>query len=295
VTNNGAVTTRDLTNDTIISSETYDSNSENTVNPSLGAIFRVNDRISLRAAAYEGFRAATLRELYRSAFTRRGINLVNNPDLAPERLVGIEAGADFMIGNNATLRLTLFQNTVQDLIQNITRGISGETPEVIEPCGLIGANETCRELDNVGEMEAAGLELEAEYHPVANWSLFLSYLYNDTEITSAPDDPQIIGNRVRQAPEHSFTARIRNSSRWFDTSLLARYVGERYEDDLNVLLVDDFLLFDLRFSRQVSDSTEVYFTIANLLDEEYEIRVGNDGSIEIGRPRFVGLGLRFRH
>ena len=293
VTNNGMVTGRDLVNHETTVTEVFESHSETTWNPSLGAVFRASDRVSIRAAAYKGFRAATLRELYHSARIRSGVNLVNNPNLAPERLVGLEGGIDLEF-SRASLGLTVFTNTVEDLIQNITRGTSGDLPEYIEPCGLIGPNETCRELDNVGEMRATGLELETVYRPANHWLLQVSYLYNDTEITRAPDNPQLVGNRVRQAPEHSFTARVRNSNRWFDTSVLARYVGERYEDDLNNLKVDDFLLFDLYLSRQLSDRTVVFLSVENLLDEEYEIKVENNGSIEIGRERFVGLGVRFR-
>lgn len=293
VTNSGTVTERDLLIHEMSASEDFDSNSETTWNPSFGMIFKATERVSVRAAAYKGFRAATLRELYHSARIRSGVNLVNNPELAPERLVGLEGGIDVDF-SRASLGLTVFRNTVEDLIQNITRGTSGDLPEYIEPCGLIGPGETCRELDNVGEMRATGIELDTVYRPVDSWLLQLSYLYNNTEITRAPDNPQLVGNRVRQAPKHSFTARVRHSNRWFDTSLLARYAGERYEDDLNKLKVDDFLLFDLYFSRQVSARTEVFLSVENLLDEEYEIRVENNGSLEIGRPRFIGLGLRFR-
>lgn len=275
-------------------SKTYPANSESTVNGSFGARYRAADAVSLRAAAYRGFRAPTLRELYYAASTRGGVNLVNNPELAPERLLGLEAGMDVETGQSTVLRLTLFQNTVEDLVQNITRGKTGELPGIVEPCGLMAPNETCRELDNVGEMRATGLELETDVQLSGNWSFQLSYLYSDTEITKAPDNPQLVGKRVRQAPKHAFTARFRNSNPWFDTSLLARYVGERYEDDLNQLEVDDFLLFDLRFSRRINDSMELFLAIENLLDEAYEIKVENNGSIEIGRPRFVGLGLRFR-
>jgi outer membrane receptor protein involved in Fe transport len=257
-------------------------------------VYRVNEGVSLRAAAYKGFRAPTLRELYHAASTRGGVILVNNPELEPERLVGLEAGLDWLPGVNSTLRFTLFRNTVEDLVQNITRGETGDQPGVVQPCGLIGPNETCRELDNVGEMRASGLEVEAEYRPSDKWLLQLSYLYNDTAITQAPGNPQLVGKRVRQAPENSATARLRNRGHWFDTSLLARYVGERYEDDLNQLAVDGFLLFDLRLSRQMNESTELFLAIENLFDEVYEIKVENNGSIEIGRSRFVGLGLRFR-
>lgn len=279
---------------TPVGQETFPENDETTLNGNLGARFRAGENVSLRAAAYSGFRAPTLRELYHVASTRGGVVLVNNPLLEPERLVGFEAGVDFDLGAEADLRLTLFRNTVEDLVQNITRGSTGDAPGIVEPCGLLAPNETCRELDNVGEMRATGLEVEAGWRPGDNWQLGLSYLFNDTEITEAPDNPALEGNRVRQAPRHSFTARLRFLHEAFDASLLARYVGERYEDDLNHLEVDDFLLFDLRVALPLAPGLELFLAVENLLDEEYEVRLENSGALEIGRPRFVGLGLHFR-
>ena len=294
VTNRGAMVRYDLGNGATLEQEDYPANTENTLNPSVGAVFRAGQRLSLRAAAYRGFRAPTLRELYHAAWIRSGVRLVNNPELAPERLVGAEIGADVHAGDRGRLRLTLFRNTVEDLVQNITRGQTGAVPGVVEPCGPIGANETCRELDNVGEMQATGLELEAELQPAPRWRAFLSYLYNETEVTRAPDNPALVGNRVRQAPKHTLTARLRHDGRLVATSLLARYVGQRYEDDLNRLEVDGFLLFDLFVSRPLGAGSEVFLQIENLLDETYEVRVSNSGDIEIGRPRFIGIGLRLR-
>ncbi|MEJ2384058.1 MAG: TonB-dependent receptor [Xanthomonadales bacterium] len=293
VTNRGALVRQALDDGATLEQEAYPANAERTLNPSLGAVFRAGDRLSLRAAAYRGFRAPTLRELYHSAWIRSGVRLVNNPELAPERLVGAEIGADLDLGENARLRLTVFRNTVEDLVQNITRGQTGDAPGVVEPCGLLGPNETCRELDNVGEMRATGLEFEAEFQPAPRWRLFASYLYNDTEITRAPDNPALVGNRVRQAPEHALTARLRHDGPGFASSLQARYVGERYEDDLNRLEVDDFLLFDLYLSRPLGAGAEIFLQVENLLDEDYEVRVSNSGDIEIGRSRFVGIGFRF--
>ena len=88
-------------------------------------------------------------------------------------------------------------------MQNITRGQTGDAPGVVEPCGLLGPNETCRELGNVGEMQATGLEVEADWRPSTEWMFQFSYLYNDTEVTRAPDNPALIGTPVRQAPNCS--------------------------------------------------------------------------------------------
>jgi outer membrane receptor protein involved in Fe transport len=295
VSNRGAARVTDLETGNVVASQVYDSNSEHTTNPSAGLRYQWSDSLSLRAAGYKGFRAPTLRELYREGRTPAGVILANNPLLAPERLVGFEGGFDWNINDRTLLRATVFQNTVEDLIQNITRGQAVGEPVYVEPCGWLEPGETCRELENVGEMESTGLEIEAAYDSGDRWNFFLSYLYNDAIITRAPDDPQLVGKQVRQAPKHSFTARARYRGTWFDSTLLARYVGERYEDDLNTLEVDDFLLFDLRFSRRLSATTVLFLSIENLFDENYEVRTTNSGATEIGRPRSIGLGLNFRH
>jgi outer membrane receptor protein involved in Fe transport len=294
VTNSGNSVNSNLVTGGITGTEQYPRNTESTVNPYLGLLYRLNDRMSFRAAAYKGFRAPSLRELYRSATSRGGVVLVNNPALAPEHLVGVEGGADFQFSERGLLRLTVFRNTIEDQIQNITLGIAGDTPTVVQPCGLLNPGETCQVLDNVGETEATGLEVETQYDPTANWSLFLSYLYNDSKITKAPGNPEIEGNPIRQAPRNNFTARVRNNNRWFDTSLSARYVGKRYEDELATLEVDDSIVFDLRFSHRFSAATELFLNIENLFDEDYEVRTSNNGFTEIGRPRFISIGLNYR-
>ena len=295
VSNRGNAQTLSLVNGETTFGQTFERNSEKTVNPNLGLRYQVSESTSIRAAAYKGFRAATLRELYRSNSTRFGVVVVNNPFLAPERLVGAEAGIDWKPASNALLRLTVFQNVVEDLIQNVTRGSAGDEPADVEPCGLLQPNETCRELDNLGEMESKGVEVEASFQASENWGFLLSYVYNDAEITKEPENPQIVGNQVRQVPKQSWTAKVRNTNRWFDTTLTARYVGKRFEDEINTLPADDFTLFDLSVSRQLTGALEVFLSVDNLFDKTYEIRTTTAGETEIGRPRFIGLGLRFHH
>lgn len=294
VTNEGSEQSVDLLTGERFAGDTFEKNSERTVNPNVGVRYRLNESVSFRAAAYKGFRAATIRELYRSNTTRNSVVVVNNPYLAPERLVGGEIGVDLTPSTRSLVRLTLFRNTVEDLIQNITRGVAGDQPAFVEPCGWLEPHETCSELNNVGEMQSTGAELETSYMAGRGWSFHLSYLYNNAEVTKDPENPQVVGKQVRQAPKQGWTFKVRNSNRWLDSSLIARYVGSRFEDDLNTLPVDDFLLFDVRFARDITSSTQVYLSVENLLDEEYQIRTTSAGTTEIGRPRFIGLGLSYR-
>ena len=99
---------------------------------------------------------------------------------------------------------------------------------------------------------------------------------------------------MRQSPKSNLTARLRHDGRWFSTSVVGRYVGDRYEDERNTLPVDDYFVVDLRLSKPLSESTNLFLTVANLFDKAYEVQVNNNGFTEIGRPRFVGIGINFR-
>ena len=59
------------------------------VNPKLSALYRVTEWVRVGTSAYQGFRAPTLNELYRS-FGFGGFTFAANDRLAPERLTGVE-------------------------------------------------------------------------------------------------------------------------------------------------------------------------------------------------------------
>lgn len=293
VVNEGAALETDIQSGATVRDRTFGEHSEDTFNPSVGARFHVTGRASLRGSAYGGFRAPTMTELYRG-FSGRGAITEGNPNLAPERLQGAEIGGDFELSDRVILRATVFHNIVEDLVQNVTIGEAGDADEVIEPCGLVPANTVCRERQNVGEMESSGVELELEFLPHPRWRLFGSYFYNRTDVTDAPQQPQLVGKEARHAPAHQLVLRLRRDDpSLFDTSIQGRYVGERFEDDLNTLEVDELLVVDLMLSRSISPSTELFLAVQNLFDEEYEVRVTASGYVEVGTERIARFGLRF--
>lgn len=85
-----------------------------------GIRYDVSEEFYVRSAAYEGFRAPSLNELYRPF--RLGNNITEaNAALAPERLYGVEFGAG---GSNGAFLwdLTAFWNSLHDAITNVTIG-----------------------------------------------------------------------------------------------------------------------------------------------------------------------------
>src|SRR4029079_10892208 len=83
-------------------------NSDDTVvSPHLGALFHATDRVSLWGAVNSGFRAPTLTELYRQ-FSVGAITTRPNENLAPERLLGGEAGINVAPAKNVSVRVTYY-------------------------------------------------------------------------------------------------------------------------------------------------------------------------------------------
>ena len=97
--------------------------------------------IAFRLAVYSSARLPTLNELYRT-FTVFPVTTLANPDLAPERLRGAEAGIELTPVRVLTLSATLFTNRLAGAIANVT----------------IGRNQ--RQRRNVDALASRGIELE---------------------------------------------------------------------------------------------------------------------------------------
>ena len=119
-----------------------------------GVLAPLGGGLSLRGAAYLGWRMPTLNELFRPF--RAGTDATAaNPDLDPERLAGVEAGLDYRAGP-IRLSLTGFVNRLNDAIANVTLGQGpGTFPEV----GLVGAGGAFRQRQNVHAVKIEGWKL----------------------------------------------------------------------------------------------------------------------------------------
>lgn len=234
-----------------------------------GALFRVTDAIALRAAAYTGFRLPTPNELYRP-FVVFPITTAANALLDPERLRGVEAGADVTLGG-IRLGATLFDNRLRDAIANVTTG-----PNM-------------RQRRNVNAIVARGVELTAAAS-LGEVSLDASYAYSHARV-KAPGQA-FDGLRPSQTPAHSASATLG----WARAagpavSMTVRYVSRQYEDDLQVDALRPALTVDGVASVPLFRSLRLVGRVENLFDETVVTRNAG-GSIDLGTPRTLWIGLR---
>ena len=144
----------------------------------------------------------------------------------------------------------------------------------------------------MGRLRSRGVELEASYRLDSSWLFTGSYTFDDA-VLSESDDPNLVGKQVRQVAKHQWVVRTSfDRPSIVSSSVQARYVGDRFEDDLNTLPVEQLFVVDFMVSRIVARWAEAFVTVENVFDEDYEVRVTSSGLTEIGAPRLIQAGLR---
>lgn len=272
----------------------YASTSDSRTSYSLGFRYQANRTTGLRASVYSSFRSPTLNELYKP-FREAG-NIINeaNPDLKPESLTGVDVGADLVLGSAVVTRLTGFYSVVRDPILEVTLALAGATGRNIAPCGFVPAGGTCRRRENIDEFRTSGIEAELEARPNRYWTLAGSYSWNPTEITKAATQPQLVGKTARATATHQGTAIVGFDHPAISLGVTTRFVGSRFDDDVNALPLESFVVTDLRVSRRLTSSANAFVTIENVFDREYEVTKVANGFTRVGGPRFIEGGLQYR-
>lgn len=283
----------------ITRNDQFDDRDEFAFSPKVAVLYHATEQLSLRSSFYKGFRAPTINELFRPFRVRNDITEANEK-LDPERLIGGEVGMDYAITGNLLSRLTAFWNEVKDPVVNVTRGINtGSSGITIAPCGFVPAGGVCRQRENLDRTRIRGIEAELEYRPHRQWTLSGSYLYNHTEILSAPNQPELEGKWIAQVPRQQFTLKVDYTNpTLMNVSVQGRFIGDQFEDDLNTLKLGDYFVVDLMAWRSIPlpkvSAGEVFLAVENLFDRTYEVAKTADGITTTGMPVLVHGGLRVR-
>lgn len=243
----------------------------------------------LRSAAYEGFRAPSLNELYRPF--RLGNNLTEaNAALAPEQLYGAEVGAGQTHGA-LSWDITAFWNQLHRGITNVTVGYG---PGMFPDAGFVPAGGTLIQRQNVGDINAPGLEGDLHYG-VDAIALHAGFDVLDQRVHGGTAAPQLTGKRPAQAPRATITGGFDAplGAGW-SLSADARYESTRYADDKNTLRLAPTLTADAKLSWAVGGGVVLYVAGDNLFNASVATTESADGVVNYDAPRIVTAGLSFK-
>ena len=283
---------RDLTSGSALSDSSFADRTTSQFTWSLGSRWQPTEWLGLRASAYEAFRAPSMYELYFARFSSRGTVTEANAQLDAERMKGVEGGLDLTPTASLLGRVTVFRNRVSSPIMDVTIATAGTSAQVIQPCGLMPARQTCGQRRNVPGLLSSGVETELEWHPATMWNLGAAYAFTPTTVI-APAQPAVNGRSAIRAARHTITATAGfDAPRWVSVAVEARHVGNRFDDDLNEVKLDGFYLVNVRVNRALGHGLAAHVKVENLLDEKFEIARTRAGLADMGAPRWITAGIR---
>ncbi len=232
----------------------------------------------LRASVGTAIKEPTFFETFATGFAR------GNPDLDPERSLGWEVGAEAMVGGIATVGVTYFAQSFEDLIQ-----YTFAPPEPTDPNYF-----------NVAAAEASGVEVDIDLRR-GRWSGSLSGGWLDTEVTDAgfdegPGATFVNGEALLRRPTLKGSAQASADFGRVDVSTRLSHVGRRHDRDFSTfpatpVSLDAYQLLSLRLSLVAVESGAgrpglvLTLTGDNLLDAQYEELFGFPSA---GRAIYLG-------
>lgn len=254
-----------------------------------GLAWRPTNPLTIRAAAYTGWRLPTLNELYRPFRVGDDVTAANAA-LAPESLSGIEAGIDYAPVTVLRVSGTLFYNRLDDAIANVTLG---QGPGVFPGAGFVPPGGLYRQRRNLDGIESTGIELDASLRFTA-WNLRFSYAFTDAEVDASGPAAPLDGLRPAQVARHNASVTLAYGREFGpDASVTLRYLGGRLEDDLNQFRLDDAMVVGARVAYPIYGPLEIELRAENIFNARVEAGTGSDGIIERAMPQSFWAGLRF--
>ena len=245
----------------------------NSVNPKIGASFRLSERTRLRGSFGTGIRPPDAFEI---AFT-------DNSGLKPERSKSGEFGAtQTFAGSAVQLDATAFFNSYTDLIISVGRTFAGSSRY---------------RTDNISNAQARGAEFGAAWRANSGLAVRANYTFLDTEIlaangSSSAQTPYSVGDPLLRRPRHSGSvdaslargpvsafAELQIRGETLDAEPAFGPTGGLYTND-------GFTVFNLGGSWRPVKPLEVFVRALNLFDRQYEEVLGYPAP---GRTGYVGV------
>lgn len=220
----------------------------------------------------KGFRAPVLDDMTRTG-KKKGSFKVANPDLNPELITSFEAGADVDIVRNLAIGASAYYSLGKDFMYYSSTGDSVNMGYKIVPV---------LKKKNISEVEIYGFEAELKYDLNQNISAFANYAYThaviqENEVNDPAVDYDLTGKYLTDIPVHKVGAGISWNNRIVNTTLMYKFIGEQWINDLNEV-EDEYLftdrypaysIFSLRFERQIIKNLKASLNIENLFDKIY--------------------------
>ena len=226
-------------------------------------------RMKLRASYGTGIANPTFFELF--GFIPGSFD--PNPDLKPEESRGFDVGADLVIAEEGRLSLTYFDADLENEISS-TFDVSTFRSSVTNLSG---------------KSKRRGFEVEAQYAPSVNLTIWVAYTYTDSKQPDGQIEvrrPRHVGSAALTYAPHSAPASL---------TLAVDYNGRQEDLDFRDfttprVTLRDYTLVRLAGQYNLTHNVSLTARVENLLDQDYEEIFSYRPS---GRAFYAGVQARF--
>ncbi|WP_024544898.1 TonB-dependent receptor [Picosynechococcus sp. NKBG15041c] len=230
--------------------------------PSAGFAWQVGTATRIRGNYARNFRVPTAVDLYFPGFS--------NPDLVPETANSFDLGIDHRFSDRALVRLTYFNNTLDDAI---VFDLGTFTPQ------------------NIQKARNQGLEAELTVQLAPSLSAFANYTWNNSKIL-ADTNPAFVGNEVAFAGTDYFNIGLAyEDPQGIYAGIFLKRVGDRLTNNANTNSLEGYTNVDLRARYPLSETVNLTASVENLFDADFETFPGYPG---VERRFQIGVNARFR-
>jgi outer membrane receptor protein involved in Fe transport len=259
----------------------------------LGFNWTPDSALTLRGAAYSGFRVPTLNELYRP-FRVGGDIVEANPDLRVERLIGAELGLDWRIPDLGILSATLFRARIAGAVDNV---LLTTRPGTYAPLGVVvPVGGTLAQRLNLDVVTSQGLEARLRVPLGSNADAEGFYLYNSPKVDRAMISPTLVGRMLAQTSRHQggigLSYRLDSGT---TARLDARAQSAGFEDGLNTRRLSGYANLDAKIEQKISQALSAFMSVQNISDARIEAGLRADGLYSLGAPRQWTIGVEARY
>lgn len=236
---------------------------ETDFSPKFSTTFSPNDDWQLRFSMAMATRYPTVGELYYGGITSTGIISNANPDLKPEKSFAKDFTLTRFIGDAGEARLTFFEDEVEDAIYRQTNSYT-----------------LVRNFQNVDEVRTRGVEFAMNIRRllVDGLGLFTNVAWTDSKILRNDNVPESVGKDFPRVPEWRVKGVLDYSptDKWALT-LAGHYSSKQHNELDNSDTeggyggVDDFLVFDAKFTYHFTQSWQASVGVDNITNELYYV------------------------
>lgn len=235
--------------------------SKTVFSPKFATTYRPAEGWSLRFSMGQANRFPTVEELYYGGITSSGFINNANPDLKPEKIFAKDFTITRSIGQDGEVRLSFFQDDVDDAILSQTNFYTNVT-----------------NYQNVDEVRTRGIELSASKRNafVEGLGVHANVTWNDSEILRNDNVPKSVGKTFPRVPEWraKFLLDYAPTDRWFVSfggtySSRPFYYLDNSDKTGGYGGVDDFLVFNAKVSYRFLEHFSAAVGVDNLTDELY--------------------------